>query len=139
MLNNPVKPKVIGYLMLLPAILMLSGTIVALFFVPSFAFASGVSFLVLTPFLLLVFFSLFFSAVCIYIASRYFKNKPFKEDKTLGQLFVFFTLGYFGYSSLICLMSNLTGNVGGFGQPLIAFLIMLILLPLGLGLKNGYK
>ncbi len=139
MLNTQVKPKVIGYFMLLPAVLILFGTVLAFVLVPSFAFASGVSLLAIIPFLILAFFSLFLSAICIYIAFRYFNNKPFKENKTLGQLFVFFGLGYFGYSSLICLVSNLTDNAGGFGQPLIAFLIMLILLPLGLGLKNGYK
>jgi hypothetical protein len=137
--SKPVSTKIIGYFTLLPAVLMLLGTVLALFLVPSFGFASGVNFVSLIPFFFLMLFSLILSSVCIYIAIRYFKNKPFKQEKTLGNLFVIFGLGYFVYSSLVCLLSNLTGNLGGFGQPLVAFLLMLILVPLGLGMKNGYK
>ncbi len=139
MFNKPIKPRIIGCFVLLPAILIILGTIMAVLFVPAFAFASGVNFLAIIPFLILIFFSFLLSGICIYIAFRYFKNKPFGKNRTLGQLFVYLPLVYLLYSLLICLVSNLTGNFGGFGPTLMAILFTFILLPLGLGLKNGYK
>ncbi len=139
MFDRRLNCKSIGYMLLCPGVLIFSGTIFALFLIPSFGIASGVSFISLIPFFFLMACALFLSGICFYISWRYFKNKPFKQDRTLGLLFLFFGLGYFGYSALICLISNLTGNMGGFGPLLIAFLLMLVLLPLGLVLKNGCK
>ncbi len=139
MFNNPVKPKTIGYFALIPAFLMLLGSIFAIIFIPSFGFAAGVSFMQLVPFFLLMFFFCCFAGFGGYVAWRNFRNNPFKENKTAGVLLVNFSIVYFVYSALSCLISNLTGNIGGYVGPVAAFLSMLILVPVGLGLKNGYK
>jgi len=105
----------------------------------SFGFASGVSFLQLTPFLIIMFLSSLLAAFGIYVSVRYFKNEPFGENKTLGLLFIVFGIGYFVYQVLICFLSNITGNEGGYLKSIVALLLLFILIPLGLGLKNGYK
>ncbi|MBK5240007.1 hypothetical protein [Clostridium sp.] len=139
MCNKPISPKLIGFFLLIPSVLIFIGVLLATFILPSFGFVSGVSFINMIPFLILMLFFFAFSSVCIYISILYFKNKPYKENKSLGLIFVVFGIGYFIYSSLSCLISNLTGNVGGYAGVVIAFLILLIIVPIGLGLKNGYK
>ncbi len=140
MLNNPVKPKTIGFLMLIPAILVLCLAIIAVLIVPAFGLSSGVSFLQLLPFLFLMFFTLIVMSVCIYVSIRYLKGKPFKENRSLGIVLVFSSLFYFVYTLFGFLLSNfLLDNQGGYLQPIVAFMFLLIFLPLGLGFKNGYR
>jgi hypothetical protein len=139
MFNKPISPKLIGFFLLIPSVLIFIGAVVATFILPSFGFASGVSFINLIPFLILMLLFFIFSGVCIYIAIQYFKNKPYKENKSLGLFLFTLGVGCFVFSSLSCLINNLTGNVGGYAGPFISFLILLIIVPIGLGLKNGYK
>lgn len=139
MFNKPVNTKTVGVFMLVPACLILLGTAIAVVLIPAFGFASGISILTMLPFMMLIFASLISTGIIVYIAIRYLKNKPFKKNNSLGTLLVYFSIGYFFYTSLVCILSNLTGNEGGYLRPVIALLYLLLLLPLGLGLKNGYK
>ena len=139
MLNSPINHKLIGSFLLISTVFILIGAVVAAIILPSFGLASGVSFIQLIPFYLLMTFLFVFSGICLYIAIRYFKRKPFKENKPLGLIFVISGSGYFIISTMSCIISNLTGNTGGYARPVFALLILLIFVPLGLGLKNGYK
>ncbi len=139
MLETKIRAKIIGYFMLFPAIIILLGVIFATLFLSSFGFASGVSFIQIMPFFVLMLMGLFFAGLCVYIAIRYIKNNPFKQNQQLGTVFVFFSLIYFSYSLLVYILGNLFDNQGAFLKPVLAFLLLLILFPLGLGLKNGYK
>lgn len=139
MLNKPIKTKTVAYLVLLPAVLLLIITIASFSILTPMSLEKGIDFVQLIPLLFLSTTTILLSLICIYISIRYFKNKPLKKNEFAGKLFIYFSIGYFLYTSLICLISNLTGNFGGFGPPFIALLLLLILLPLGLGLKNGYQ
>ncbi len=137
--KKPVKTKTIAWFILIPTSLLFLSLVVLVLFIPAFGFASGVSFVQMIPFFFLTFAFLIFATISIYVSMRYFKNKPFAENQTLGLLFVVFSIGYFLYNLLACILSNLTGNIGGYFPTILAFLLLFILLPLGLGLKNGYK
>ncbi len=139
MLDKPICSKKIGFMLVLPTIILLLGSLLSAVLGVSFGLGSGVPIYSLLPFIFLMFLFLCLSFFCMYLSSRYIKNKPLKQDKTLGLLFIVFGFGYFMYALFICIISNITGNIGGYAQPAIAFLLMLILVPLGLGLKNGYK
>ena len=139
MFNKPVNAKSIGYLLLLLGVFVLLTTALSLIFIPAFGLASGGSIFLVIPFIFFMLFIFSLSGICIYIALRYLKGKPFKENESLGKALVIFSTIYLAYTSLICLISNLTGNYGGFAQPIFAFLLFLILFPIGLGLRNGYK
>lgn len=139
MFKKPINVKVIAWFVLIPSLLVFFGGLFLTYFLASFGFASGVSFLQLTPFLILMFLSSLLAAFGMYVSVRYFKNQPFKENKNLGLLFIIFGLGYFVYQVLICILSNLTGNEGGYLKSIVALLLLFVLIPLGLGLKNGYK
>lgn len=139
MFNKPVNAKSIGYFLLSISALFLIATILALIFIPAFGLASGGTIFLVIPFIFFMFFIFSLSVICIYIALRYLKGKPFKKNESLGKALVIFSTIYLVYTSLICLISNLTGNYGGFSHPIFAFLLFLILFPIGLGLRNGYK
>ncbi len=134
------KPKVIGYLMLIPAFFLLCLIILSAIVIPIFGFGSGVSFIQMVPFLFLTFFSFSLMLLCIYLSFRYLKGKPFKKNKSLGIILMASAAFYFVYTSFGFLVSNLfLDNEGGFLKPTIALLYFLIFFPLGLGFKNGYK
>lgn len=134
MFQKGIKNKTIAFLLLIPAVIISLGTILLAYGLASFGFASGVSPFQLLPLFFVSFFFLSFSGTIIYISFRYFKNNPFKQNKGLGKFLVFGSLAYFIYQLIICILSNLTGNEGGFAGPIIAFLLLLILFPLGLSL-----
>ncbi len=139
MWNKKISARLIGYLMFLPALLLLFGGVMAVLFLSAFGFGSGVSLLQMLPFLVLMFFVLSFSGFCVYLAVRYLKNKPFKPNHQLGTVLVLFSLVFFFFSLINYVLGNLFGNEGAFLRPIISFVLLLILLPLGLGFKNGYK
>jgi hypothetical protein len=139
MINKKINTKVIGLCIFIPCVFIFLSIILSLFILTSFGLASGASFLVLLPFFILSILTLVVSLVGVYIAIRYLKNRPFKQNRSLGTLFMAFSFFYFFFSFFSCVISNLTGNFGGWLRPVFAFLILVILLPLGMGLRNGYK
>lgn len=139
MFNKKIKVRTIAYFLLIPSFLLFLGAIAAILIVPAFAFGSDVSIGAMIPFFFVSSMVFLLSFLCMLISIRYFKNKPFKRNHSLGTVMVIFSSIYLVYTVIICILSNLTGNLGGFGAPLIALLLLLIFLPLGLGLKNGYK
>ena len=140
MFNSKVKPKVIGYLMLIPAFLLLCLTLFGILVLPIFGISSGVSLFQMLPFVFVMIFSLSLILCCIYLSFRYFKEKPFKKNKSLGVVLIGSSVFYLMYSIFGYLASNFfLDNEGGFLKPIIALLYFLIFFPLGLGFKNGYK
>jgi hypothetical protein len=139
MIDKKIGVKTVGICILIPCFLALIGVLIAFFFLTSFGFASGVSFSMMLPFLLLSILTIIVCSIGIYVSIRYLRNRPFKRNKSLGSLFMIFSVVYFVLSLFSFIASNLTGNTGGWLRPIFAFLILVILLPLGMGIRNGYK
>jgi hypothetical protein len=70
---------------------------------------------------------------------RYIKNKGFKKNKTIGMILIVLALFYFLSSLTSYILSNLTDNPGGWVKLVFSFILMLIVIPLGLIIKNGVK
>ena len=79
------------------------------------------------------------TSVGIYIGIRYIKGNGFKENKSLGQVLVLLGIVYFLYTLITYIFSNLTDNPGGELRPILAFVWMVLTVPLGLVIKNGTK
>ena len=125
--------------MLISSSLILLLTIVATIFLPAFGLKSGVSILALVPFLLLSLIVFAVAGFGIYIGIRYLKGNTFKENKNLGTLLVLLGVIYFISTLLSYLFSNLTDNLGGELKPILAFIWLILTLPIGLALRNGCK
>ena len=139
MLEKKLSVKCIGIFILIPSILVGVSVLIATLILSSFGLASGVSVFQLIPFFTLMSFGLFLSGFCLYVSIRYLKGKPFKANSQLGTIFVLFSFFYLPYSLLVYLLNFFIDNGPSVIKPLFALLIFLILFPLGLGLKNGYK
>ena len=139
MFTRPIPPKTIGFLVLIPAGLLLAAALGAAVIVPVLGVASGIHPLALIPFLLVVALLVTLAGVGVLLGVRYLRGNPLRENRGLGLFFLAFGVGYLAYSGLTCLASNLTGNRGGYAGLLFAILMAIITVPIGLGLKNGYR
>jgi len=137
--DTQLKSKTVGILILLSSLLVLILTITLSIFLIPFSLGSEVDILTFIPFLIITFFVLVISALGIYIGIRYLKEKGFKKNSSLGTLMIIIGSVYFVSTLTSYLFSNLTGNTGGWVQPIIAFLWAIITIPFGLVLKNGCK
>ena len=133
------KSETIGRFLLIFSILILLVTICLVSFLTLFGLETGVNIITMAPFFLLSIVALAFSVFGIYVGIRYIKRKGFKQNKQMGKLLIIFGLSYFIFTLIAFIFSNLTGNLGGWLQPVIAFLSTLISFPLGLTIKNGCK
>jgi len=136
---QPMWPKTIGFLVFIPSALILAATVAATVIVPAFGLASGIHPLALVPFLLIALLSGILSGIGVSTGVRYLRGNPPGGNRGLGLFFVAIGTGYLGYSGLTCLVSNLAGNPGGYGGLLFSALMAIIVVPIGLGLKNGYR
>lgn len=91
----------------------------------------------LIPFIITTAFVLLISSVGIYIGIRYIKNNGFKKNRSLGIALIVVGSFYFISSLASYLLSNLTGNTGGWLKPIAAFLFMIVTVPLGILIKEG--
>jgi Na+-driven multidrug efflux pump len=139
LLDIQLRAKSVGVLLLLASTLILCFTIfIAIFLIP-FGLKSGLNILSLIPFLLIAIFTLVVCGLGIYVGIRYFKGKVFKKNKSLGTVLVIFGLFYLLYSLISYFFSNLTGNIGGEIQPILALVWAVVTIPFGLVLRNGVK
>jgi amino acid transporter len=135
-LDIRIKQKTFGIYILTLSTLLLIITISSSVLLLSFGLGSNLNILALLPFIVLMLLILFFCAIGIYIGIRYIKQKPFKKNRALGTTLIILGLTYLGYSLIVYIFSNLTGNAGGELKPLFAFLWTLLIVPFGLTLRN---
>jgi amino acid transporter len=136
-LDIRIKQKTFGIYILTLSTLLLIITISSSVLLLSFGLGSNLNILALLPFIVLMLLILFFCAIGIYIGIRYIKQKPFKKNRALGTTLIILGLTYLGYSLIVYIFSNLTGNTGGELKPLFAFLWTLVIVPFGLTLRNS--
>lgn len=133
------KNKTFGIYILAVSILLLILILLSTAFLFTMALSSGVHILTLIPLAVVTFFLLTLSILGIYTGIRYIKGNTFKKNRRLGTTLIILGLIYLGYSLIVYILSNLTGNYGGEIKPVFAFLLCTVLVPLGLILKNPEK
>ena len=100
---------------------------------------SNVNILGLIPLILLSILFLSITVLGMYIGIRYIKYNGFKKNNSLGICLIYLGIGYFLYNLVVYILNNVTGNLGGEIRILLALLLAIILLPLGMGIKNGVE
>lgn len=139
LLDIQLKAKSVGVLLLLASGLILCFTISIGIFLTLLGLKSGLSILALIPFLFITLFTLVLCALGIYVGIRYYKGKIFKKNRSLGTVLVILGVSYLLYTITVYIFSNLTGNIGGEIQPILALIWAVVTVPFGLVLRNGVK
>ena len=135
MLNISLKSRTLGVLMIIPSILMLFWVVISSGFMTLWGFGHGVGISRMMPFILLSILKLLLVVFACYASIRYIKNKPLRQNKTLGIIFIIVGILFFIYESSVHF--DITGiNPEGEARAVLAFVWGLILLLLGMGLIN---
>ena len=135
-----IKAKTLGKYMLVPAILIMIGCLVFMFFLVSKIIATGdyIDWAALSMPVAVVVVS--FSVFALYTSIRYIKSRPFKQNKILGYILIASSLLFLLSSSAIVIFNNITGiNPGGWLHPVIGFVVGSFLCLLGAGLISGNR
>lgn len=138
-LNRKVSSKNIGYLILIFSLITTCAAITFGTVLFLFGLKSGVGLLALIPFSFLLLLVLSLSSFGIYSGIRYIKKKGYKQNRQLGLALIVFGVVYLAIELISYIFSNITGNYGGELKPVFASLLVCIIVPLGLALKNGCK
>jgi hypothetical protein len=139
LLDTQLRSKTVGVALILSSTLILCFTILISIFLIPFGIESGLNILSLIPFSLITLSIVIISILAMYVGLRYFKGKAFKKNKTLGTVLIAFGFLYLLYSLISFIFSNLTGNIGGEIQPIVALVWAIVTIPFGLVLRNGVK
>jgi len=91
------------------------------------------------PFITLSLLTITVCVAGIYTGIRYIRGNSLKRNKTLGTTLIALGLLYLGYSLFGYIFSNLTDNPGGGLKVIMAFIWTLLIVPLGLVLRNPKK
>ncbi|MBN1373783.1 hypothetical protein JW962_00405 [Candidatus Dojkabacteria bacterium] len=138
-LEHKFKSKTIGLSMIgFSVIVIIIATVFGIFW-GLFGLGSGIDVVSLIPLILLVLLLVLLGGIGVYVGIRYFKKKGFKQNETLGSLMIFGSLIYFLYKLVTVILSNLTGNEGGWLQPVFALILVFWVVPLGYAIRNGTK
>ena len=138
MLNKKLDSRLIGILVFIPSILLFLLILFSFVFLFLFGIGSSMNILGLIPLILLSILFLSITIFGMYIGIRYIKYNGFKNN-SLGTCLIYLGMGYFLYNTVIYILNNVTGNYGGEIRVLFGLLFIIILLPLGLGIRNGVK
>jgi hypothetical protein len=104
-----------------------------------FISGSELSFISLIPAMIIMLTAIIFTITGVVIGYRFYKGKSIKKNTQNGKLILIFSTAYFLYSLFSFFMSNISGNVGGWLRPVIGLLILIIVFPIGIAVKNGTR
>ncbi|MFZ5955584.1 MAG: hypothetical protein ACOYT4_04095 [Nanoarchaeota archaeon] len=125
------KQKSLGIAILIFSIIALIWTIAFSIFFIGFGLASEVDLYQMVPLIFIVFIQILLIAFIIYFSLRLIKNKPLRKNKILGLSSVMFGIFYFVFELIYFLKFR-----EAWLRPIIAFIWGLLLVLVGIALKN---
>ena len=123
----------------IPSLLVFLFILFSFVFLFLFGVGSSMNILGLVPLIILSILFLSITILGMYIGIRYIKYNGFKKNNSLGICLIYLGMGYFIYNLVIYILNNVTGNLGGEVRVVLSLLFLIILLPLGMGIRNGVE